>query len=188
MAKKQIVFSLLVLILMMTACSVAEKNVDGNEKGQIVHFEIETRPELKPVADEVMMVQADAIFLGRVDWVGHTVWSDNQAQHQMAVTVLQPIVDDVNLGSGGILTVAGPSPVDNDDAPSTAAMQLDNLARHNLEKGDEIIFFVQQVRVQQEGHSQLVLTPFSDMTHSVLSPELLNALILQVGQQRPLLT
>lgn len=184
MAKIMTTFIFIIILIGISACT-APGNASSPEAGKPVQVEIEVRDELKLVANEIMVSQADAIFKGRVDWIGPSIWVDGVAHHQLAVSMLQPIVDEANLGSGGILTIAGPSPLDNVEVPSTAAMRRDAQPSHHLEIGDEAIFIVQQTEISGEGHYQPVLTTFSDVTQSILSVDLMDALILQVQQQRP---
>ncbi len=184
MAKIMAAFIFIITLIGIPACSAPNSSV-SSEAGKPVQVEIELRDELKLVADEMMVSQADAIFKGRVDWIGPTLWVDGAAHHQLAVTALQTIVDEADLGSGGILTMAGPSPLDGDEAPSTAAMRRDALPRHHLKVGDEAIFIVQQADISRQGEPQPVLATFSDVTQSILSVDLMDALILQVQQQRP---
>lgn len=48
-----------------------------------------------------LVEQADVVFVGRVDFISS---STNDAYQQVAFTVTETIVDDVNVGSGVVLT------------------------------------------------------------------------------------
>lgn len=184
MTKKWTFLGIFIGMLGLTACGLTSHE---GSKGTAMQLEIETNRALPAVTDDALISQADAIFLGRVDWVGATVWTDGAAQHQIAVSVLQSLVDEANMGSGGILTIAGPSPIDTAKTPTTAAMQLANQASHHLQIGDEMIFLVKQTEVNANGRSQSILAPLSNTSQSFLSADLLNDLIVQVQLQRPLL-
>ncbi|MCP4360286.1 MAG: hypothetical protein GY796_19945 [Chloroflexi bacterium] len=183
--------NLILAAVMMTACNLLNDVADGRatQSGQII-LEAEMSHDVTAVVDETLITQADAIFLGQVDWVSATIWQQDGEQnvptHQIAVTVLQPLVDEANLGSGGILTLPGRSPLDG-NIPSTGAMKPAERANHNLQVGGEMIFFVQQTHLTHGNNSQLALALFSPLMQSIVGADQLGDLILQVERERPLL-
>lgn len=185
MTNRWFALSLMVFMLWMAACQGIKPAVETNQNPQPLQVEIEVKEDLATLVDEALITQADAIFLGRVEAVGQTISGGAEGRrpyHQVAVTVLQPVIDEIALGNGGVLMINGRSPLD-ETATSTAAMAP---VGHNLQVGDERVFIIQEAEFVQDGQTFTVLTPFTPFAHSILGAEKLEGLRAQAAQKRPL--
>jgi len=144
--------------------TVSEVGDSDNDAELVVEVEI---PAVEQVSRTDMVAGADAIFLGRVDYISETMTrADGSPYYQIAVSVLQPLVDEVNLGTGGVLIVSGHSPLESKDE-TAASLQVDA----------EMVLFV-----RQDG---TVLVPFVDNGSAFMDAGQFNTLIFEILQQRP---
>lgn len=119
-------------------------------------------PEIRPGAAQFlyifmspneMMEQADAIFMGTVSGISPTRWNQDSGEpypceplgdcplelHYIEVQITRPLVDTIGLGETITLTVLGASPLDVSEA------------EHDLQVGDQALFFVRQTEVGWRG-------------------------------------
>lgn len=144
--------------------TAGEASDSDKDADLVVEVEI---PAVEQVARADMVAGADAIFLGRVDYISETMTrADGSPYYQIAVSVLQPLVDEVNLGTGGVLIVSGHSPLESKDE-TAAPLQIDA----------EMVLFVRQ--------DETILVPFVDNDSAFMDAGQFNALVFELLQQRP---
>jgi hypothetical protein len=172
-----------------------EPNLEQADNEEL-HVEAEIVSEEETFLRDEMITQAEAIFLGRVDFVGETkwnqesgaYWAEGQPYYHIAVSVVQPLVDEIGLGTGGVLTVSGKSPL-NGQSTGGDAMTLVDSSRQELQVGDEIILFVRQSEMTwRDGRIQTVMTPFSDLASSTMDADLFHSLAAEMLHKRPILS
>jgi hypothetical protein len=104
-------------------------------------------------SNESMIDKADAILVGRVTAISPSSWNQDSGEpwqheegannpsplilHTIELEVIEPIIDDIGLGSTITITVLSSSPVD--PSPSEVA--------HDLQVGDETVIFVRQTDI-----------------------------------------
>lgn len=182
MRSKQLVAILILSLWGLVACQSAPSSSPA--AAPPLEVEVEVSQPVALVLEDASLAQADAIFLGRVDVVGETMWSEagGGPYHHVAVTVLQPLVDEVALGSGTVLTVNGRSP---QDTPTHTTGAMRPAAAHQLTAGMEAIFIIQETAVNGANGRHIILAPVMPLTHSIVEAGRLPELMRQVQQQRP---
>ncbi len=103
-----------------------------------------------------LVAQSDAVFLAQVSYISATKSDEatDEPYHQIAFSIEQAIVDDLELGSGIVMFVFGESPADGEKT-----------AVHQLKVGDSIVVFA------KEGinGTQTVIMPAAEATKSFLA-------------------
>lgn len=132
-------------------------------------------------ARRLLLTEADAIFLGELTYVSEPFWVDGQPYHHVGVSVRQALVDEVDLSSGGIVTMAARA-----NPEGSGAMQTPQPFVAPLQVGDARVFFVKLVEMEGENGRSAVLTllPMPDQTYMPASE--FEALAAELAQVRPL--
>lgn len=123
---------------------------------------------------EDMLEQADIIFVGKVTNISPTRWNQDSGQywqevteegvaekgerlttthsawpiHEIELSIVQPIVDEIGIDEKVILTLIGKSPVDNISQTNNGeTIQIEGDSSHALQIGDEIIVFAVRTEI-----------------------------------------
>lgn len=99
-----------------------------------------------------LVEQADVIFVGRVDYISAA--NPTMQQQQIAFSVLETILDGVNIGSGVVLTMDQALIVEENG-------EITSVPVSELTIGDELIVFANQKIVETAGGKTAVLTPIA---------------------------
>jgi hypothetical protein len=171
MQKVMRIFSLFMLMMLLTACSIFDLNLQP-PSGEAV------RPVPTAILDqeevilpyELLISQADAVFLGRVSYISATqsVADSMEMTHQISFAVAQAGTDTIGIGTGVVMTVLGQSPVDDILVVGDGTL-LQGTAVHQLQVGDEVVVFAKQVQLTSDSVTKAVLMPIPDLTQLFLT-------------------
>lgn len=124
---------------------------------------------------EQMITEADAIMYGVVTNISETKWNQDNGQyweeitkedngetvhaatpfHEIELTVLRPIVDEIGLSDKVTITELGRSPVDiGQTIMINNGLELISDASYNLAVGDEVVVFLEQSEIEWRNPDQ----------------------------------
>jgi len=157
---KRTILMLLFICIVFAACTGQET---GSTEFNEVAFDAQKPATLTDDANlvsyEALWSQADAIFIGEVDYISATMTETGSTDmfHQVAFSVVDTIFDHAGVGSGVVMRVPGQSPVD-DILVVRGGEQLTGTAVHNLQVGDQTVVFarIENLDKSQFGSSALV--------------------------------
>ena len=120
-----------------------------------------------------LVAQSDAVFLAQVSYISATKLDETSAEpyHQIAFSIEQAIVDDLELGSGIVMLVFGESPVADAEAaptPPTESSRTRGQAVHQLKVGDSIVVFAKE----GTNGNQTVIVPATDASTAFLATDM----------------
>jgi hypothetical protein len=159
---------LIVALFLLASCNTTNRLENTVEENITVSFETES----VYFTQEELVAEAELIFAGKVLTISPTRWNQDSGEYwtetteegitaegerlttthspwpvyEVKLSVTQPIVDEIGVGSEVVLTLLGKSPIDDatNDAENTIQVDAETV---NLQIGQELIVFAMQTEL-----------------------------------------